>query len=106
MIGVGSSLINGMIGILYGAVAGYRGKRIDMILMRAADVIAAIPSILYVILITLVMGPGIKSMIFWICIAGWIDMARVVRGGDDPFKRNRFCGGGKDRWYIGHSDFV
>ena len=62
MIGVGSSLINGMIGILYGAVAGYRGKRIDMILMRAADVIAAIPSILYVILITLVMGPGIKSM--------------------------------------------
>ena len=27
-------------------------------------------------------------------------------GGDDPFKRNRFCGGGKDRWYIGHSDFV
>ena len=54
VIGVGSSLINGMIGILYGAVAGYRGKRIDMILMRAADVIAAIPSILYVILITLI----------------------------------------------------
>ena len=80
VIGVGSSLINGMIGILYGAVAGYRGKRIDMILMRAADVIAAIPSILYVILITLVMGPGIKSMIFGICICGWIDIARVVRG--------------------------
>ena len=50
VIGVGSSLINGMIGILYGAVAGYRGKRIDMILMRAADVIAAIPSILYVLI--------------------------------------------------------
>lgn len=26
---------------------------------------------------------------------------RVSYGGDDPFKRNRFCGGGKDRWYTG-----
>ena len=78
-IGVGSSLINDD-RIEMVPAAGYRGKRIDMILMRAADVIAAIPSILYVILITLVMRPGIKSMIFGICIAGWIDMARVVRG--------------------------
>ena len=99
VIGVGSSLINGMIGILYGAVAGYRGKRIDMILMRAADVIAAIPSILYVILITLVMGPGIKSMIFGICIAGWIDMARVVRGEMIRLKETDFAAAAKDRWY-------
>ena len=95
VIGVGSSLINGMIGILYGAVAGYRGKRIDMILMRAADVIAAIPSILYVILITLVMGPGIKSMIFGICIAGWIDMARVVRGEMIRLKETDFAAAAK-----------
>ena len=95
VIGVGSSLINGMIGILYGAVAGYRGKRIDMILMRAADVIAAIPSILYVIVITLVMGPGIKSMIFGICIAGWIDMARVVRGEMIRLKETDFAAAAK-----------
>mgnify|MGYP000874544608 FL=1 len=95
VIGVGSSLINGMIGILYGAVAGYRGKRIDMILMRSADVIAAIPSILYVILITLVMGPGIKSMIFGICIAGWIDMARVVRGEMIRLKETDFAAAAK-----------
>ena len=95
VIGVGSSLINGMIGILYGAVAGYRGKRIDMILMRAADAIAVIPSILYVILITLVMGPGIKSMIFGICIAGWIDMARVVRGEMIRLKETDFAAAAK-----------
>ena len=77
VIGVGSSLINGMI------------------LMRAADVIAAIPSILYVILITLVMGPGIKSMIFGICIAGWIDMARVVRGEMIRLKETDFAAAAK-----------
>lgn len=66
-----------------------------MILMRAADVIAAIPSILYVILITLVMGPGIKSMIFGICIAGWIDMARVVRGEMIRLKETDFAAAAK-----------
>ena len=51
-----------------------------MILMRIADVVSAIPSMLYVILITLVMGAGAGSIILGLCIAGWIDMARIVRG--------------------------
>lgn len=95
VIGVGSALINGLIGILYGAAAGYRGKRIDLIMMRAADVIAAIPSILYVILITLVMGAGIRSMILGLCIAGWIDMARVVRGEMIRLKETDFAAAAK-----------
>ena len=80
VIGLASALINGCIGVLYGAVAGYAGKNVDMLLMRAADIISAIPSMLYVILITLVMGAGVGSMILGLCIAGWIDMARIVRG--------------------------
>ena len=35
---------------------------------------------LYVILITLVMGAGVGSMILGLCVAGWISMARIVRG--------------------------
>ena len=48
--------------------------------MRIADIISAIPSMLYVILLTLVMGAGIGSMILGLCVAGWIGMARMVRG--------------------------
>ena len=48
--------------------------------MRLADIISAIPSMLYVILITLVLGAGVGSMILGLCIAGWIGMARIVRG--------------------------
>src|SRR5699024_9252945 len=56
------------------------GKRTDIVLMRLADIISAIPSMLYVILITLVLGAGVGSMILGLCIAGWIGMARIVRG--------------------------
>ena len=79
-VGIISTIINGIIGVLYGAVSGYAGKRTDMVLMRIADIISAIPSMLYVILITLVMGAGVGSMILGLCIAGWIGMARIVRG--------------------------
>ena len=79
-VGIISTIINGIIGVLYGTVSGYAGKRTDMVLMRIADIISAIPSMLYVILITLVMGAGVGSMILGLCIAGWIGMARIVRG--------------------------
>ena len=79
-VGLISTMINGIIGVFYGAVSGYAGKRTDIVLMRLADIISAIPSMLYVILITLVLGAGVGSMILGLCIAGWIGMARIVRG--------------------------
>ena len=80
LIGIVSALINGCVGVLYGAVAGYAGKYVDMVMMRIADIIASIPSMLYVILITLVTGAGAGSIILGLCVAGWIDMSRIVRG--------------------------
>lgn len=80
LVGLVSAVLNGCIGVLYGAISGYAGKKADLILMRAADVVSAIPSMLYVILITLVLGAGVPSIILGLCIAGWIDMSRIVRG--------------------------
>lgn len=90
-VGIGSALICGVIGILFGSAAGYAGGRKDMLLMRAADVIDAIPSLLYVILITLVMGANVGSILFGICISGWIDLARIVRGEVQRLKTREFC---------------
>ena len=59
--------------------------------MRAADVIDAIPSLLYVILITLVMGANVGSILLGICISGWIDLARIVRGEVQRLKTREFC---------------
>lgn len=79
-VGMASAVMNSLIGVFYGAVSGYAGRRADMVFMRIADIISAIPSMLYVILLTLVMGAGIGSIILGLCIAGWISMARIVRG--------------------------
>lgn len=80
LIGSGSALINGVIGVFWGAAAGYFGKTADMVLMRAADMICAIPSMLYVILFTLIFGAGTGSIIAGLCVSGWVQMARTVRG--------------------------
>ena len=91
VIGISSTLINGVIGVIYGAISGYAGKKLDMVLMRIADILSAIPSMLYVILITLVMGSGVGSMILGLCVAGWIGMARIVRGEIVSLKKSEYA---------------
>ncbi len=89
-VGMGSALICGMIGIVYGSIAGYWGGKMGLLMMRAADVIDAIPSLLYVILIMLVMGANVGSILFGICISGWIELARIVRGEVQRLKLREF----------------
>lgn len=78
-IGFSSAFINLIIGIVYGGVAGYVGGKVDMIMMRIIDVIYAVPSLLYVVLILMVFGNSITSMMLAICLTSWIQMARQVR---------------------------
>lgn len=80
LVGISSALINGMAGILAGAFSGWLGGIADMALMRIGDVISSIPSMIYVILIMLAAGSGPGSIILGLCVAGWVDMARIVRG--------------------------
>lgn len=91
LIGTASALINACVGILYGAAAGYAGKYADMAMMRIADIIASVPSMLYVILITLTAGAGAGSIILGLCVAGWIDMARIIRGELQRLKETDFA---------------
>ncbi len=78
-IGFSTAVINLFIGIIYGGIAGYVGGKVDMIMMRIIDVIYAVPSLLYVVLILMVFGNSITSMMLAICLTSWISMARQVR---------------------------
>lgn len=80
LVGISSTLINGILGILVGAFSGWLGGAADMVLMRIGDIISSIPSMIYVILIMLAAGSGPGSIILGLCVAGWVDMARIVRG--------------------------
>ena len=78
-IGFSTAAINLVIGILYGGISGDVGGRVDMIMMRIVDIIYAVPSLIYVVLILLVFGDSIGSMMLAICLTSWIGMARQVR---------------------------
>ena len=78
-IGFSTAVINLFIGIVYGGVAGYVGGKVDMVMMRIIDIIYAVPSLLYVVLILMVFGNSVKSMMIAICVTSWIQMARQVR---------------------------
>lgn len=79
-IGLIAAAINFVIGVLYGGVAGYVGGKADMVMMRIVDILIALPSMLYIVLIMLVLGSSVTSVIIALCFTSWIGTARVVRG--------------------------
>ncbi|MGO4899913.1 ABC transporter permease [Bacillus sp. GM2] len=89
-IGLAAALIDVLIGVIWGAVSGIRGGRTDEIMMRIADILWAIPSLLMTILLLVVMGKGLITMIVAMVITGWINMARIVRGQVLQLKNQEF----------------
>lgn len=79
LVGFMAALINFVIGVFYGGIAGYFGGRLDNVMMRVVDIVSSIPMMLYVILIMVVLGPGLKSIILAMSVTYWVDMARIVR---------------------------
>ncbi len=79
-IGLTAAVIDLIIGVLWGSIAGLSGGRLDNIMMRIADILYAVPYLLVVIILLVVMEKGILPMIIALSITGWINMARIVRG--------------------------
>lgn len=89
-VGFLAAFINVVIGIIYGGISGYLGKKVDLVMMRVVDILYSIPSMLYVILIMLVFGSNVFSVIFGICVSSWIGMARIVRSSVLSLKEQEF----------------
>lgn len=79
-VGLMAALIDFLIGIVYGGIAGYLGGRVDNFMMRFIDILYGVPHLLVVILLMVVMGPGLVTIIVALSATGWIGMARIVRG--------------------------
>ncbi len=78
-VGLLAALLDMIIGVTYGAIAGFYGGRVDIIMMRITEVIGGIPWLVIVIVFIMALGTGLLPMSFAIAISGWIGMARVVR---------------------------
>ncbi len=90
LVGFFAAFINFVVGVFYGAIAGYLGGEVDNIMMRVIDILDSIPMTLYVILIMVVVGPGLVSIILALGLTFWVKMARIVRGQVLTLKQQEF----------------
>jgi oligopeptide transport system permease protein len=113
MVGIISTLVSLIVGVSYGAIAGYFGGKLDNLMMRIVDVLYSIPYILVVIVLLSVFGgPNTPNWIKWLSntfggagnqglsqifllffalgLVSWLTMARVVRGQILSLKNQEF----------------
>lgn len=74
-----AALIDMLIGVIYGAVSGFFGGKVDNFMQRITEILVGIPNLVVVILMIIVLEPGIMSITIALTITGWVGMARVVR---------------------------
>jgi oligopeptide transport system permease protein len=89
-VGLLASFVALTIGVAYGAVAGYAGGRIDSLMMRAIEIIYALPFIFFVIVLVMVFGRHFVLIFVAIGAVEWLDMARIVRGQTLSIKQRDF----------------
>ena len=82
--------INTVLGVVIGGLCGYIGGKFDNFVMRIVDIIYAMPSMIYVILIMMVLGSNVRSILIGIFIAGGSGMERQVRGQLIALKEQEF----------------
>ncbi len=90
MIALVATVVNFFIGVLYGGISGYIGGQLDNYMMRLVDIISTIPMMLYVILLMVVIGPGLKTIMIVMGLVFWLGMARIVRGQALSLKEQEF----------------
>jgi oligopeptide transport system permease protein len=79
-----------VIGVAWGAVAGYAAGRTDALMMRLVDVLYALPGVFFVIILTVVFDRSPILLFLAIGAVGWLTMARVVRGQAMGLMRREF----------------
>ncbi|WP_058994368.1 ABC transporter permease [Haloarcula sp. CBA1127] len=82
--------ITAVIGLVYGAIAGYYGGRVDEVMMRMLDLIFAFPGLLLALIIVAVLGKGYWELVLAFTAFGWAGYARLIRGEILKVKENEY----------------
>jgi oligopeptide transport system permease protein len=90
MVGIVATLTSLIIGVLYGAISGFVGGKVDSILMRLVDILYALPFTIFVILLMVVFGRNLLLIFIAIGAVEWLTMARIVRGQVMAVRRQEF----------------
>ena len=90
LVGLAATSVSLVIGVTYGAIAGYFGGRIDAAMMRFVDVMYSLPFLFFVILLMVVFGRHFLLIFVAIGAVQWLTMARIVRGQTLSLKHREF----------------
>jgi oligopeptide transport system permease protein len=89
-VGVVATGVALLIGVVWGATAGYVGGRVDDLMMRFVDVMYSLPYIFFVILLMVTFGKQLILIFVAIGAVEWLTMARIVRGQTLSLRRKEF----------------
>ncbi|MEC7516746.1 MAG: ABC transporter permease [Pseudomonadota bacterium] len=79
-----------VIGVTWGAIAGYVGGRIDSVMMRFVDILYALPFMIFIILLMVVFGRNILLLFLAIGAVEWLTMARIMRTQVQSLRQQEF----------------
>jgi oligopeptide transport system permease protein len=95
LVGLGAQVIVILIGVPIGALAGFVGGRVDLLLTRFVDVMYAFPRLLFVILVMSMLGAGLSNIFIAIGLTGWVGIARQTRAQVLAIKEKEFVDGAR-----------
>lgn len=91
-VGLLASLVSLGIGVVYGAISGYMGGRVDNVMMRFVEILYSLPFVFLVVVLVVFFGRSFVLIFIVIGAVEWLDMARIVRGQTLSLKRREFIG--------------
>jgi peptide/nickel transport system permease protein len=105
LIGAGAALLAVAIGAPIGLAAGYRGGKIDILVVQAIDLFIALPGLVLALIITVMVGPSLQNLVLVLGFVMWPVVARLVRGQtlavrEQPYIEAAVAAGGSSLWII------
>ena len=79
-VGLAAAVVSVLFGTLYGAISGFAGGFVDAIMMRVVDAGLSLPSLMVIIILSVIFHPTPLVIIFIIAVFYWCGVARLVRG--------------------------
>jgi len=89
-VGLIATFVSLVIGVIWGATAGFFGGTVDNVMMRIVDVLYSLPFVFFVIILMVVFGTSLWIMFVAIGAIEWLTMARIVRGQTLSLKEKEF----------------
>ncbi len=90
LVGLCATAVSLTIGVLYGTIAGFVGGKLDAVMMRAVDILYALPFTIFVILLMVFVGRNIILLFLAIGAVEWLTMARIVRAQVQSLRKQEF----------------